>query len=154
MLCGMVLLRLKCEDATTTGFLSLHYVSTQKGVTPGHHNALWFVTGLSSVGIIFVSCAISTSTTGPDIDKIHCLKQGQPCEEGRSVLEEELKKADAVQEVEEDDRDPFGSEEDEDEECINEFWIEEDGNDQEDPPADRADESAEDGNSSEEDSDN
>ncbi len=65
-----------------------------------------------------------------------------------------MKKADAVQEVEEDDRDPFGSEEDEDEECINEFWIEEDGNDQEDPPADRADESAEDGNSSEEDSDN
>lgn len=44
-----------------------------------------------------------------------------------SVLEE----TDTVQVVEGDDRDPFGSEEDEHEECTNEFWIEEDVNDQE-----------------------
>jgi hypothetical protein len=89
----------------------------------------WAVIPSSTIKASFVCCAISTSTTGPNISKIHCLKQGQPCEEGRSVLEEELKKADAVQEVE-DDRDPFGSEEDEDEEGINELCIEEDENDQ------------------------
>ena len=112
----------------------------------------------STIRESFVSCAISTSSTGPDIDKIHCLKQGQPCEGGRSKLEEELKKADMVQDVEDDDRDPFGSEEDEDEERLNELWIEEeemdeggvDGNSSEQEEMDDESEGVE----SEEDSDN
>ena len=87
-----------------------------------------------------------------------CLKQGQPCEGGRSKLEEELKKADMVQDVEDDDRDPFGSEEDEDEERLNESWIEEeemdeggvDGNSSEQEEMDDESEGVE----SEEDSDN
>lgn len=84
----------------------------------------WDAIPSSTVKESFVSCAISTSPL--DIDKIHCLKEGQPCEAGRSVLEEELKKEDSEVLLEEDDRDPFASEEDEDEERINELWIEED----------------------------
>lgn len=107
----------------------------------------WDAIPSSTIKESFVSCAISTSSTGPDIDKIHCLKQGQPCEGGRIVLEEELKRADTM--VQEDDRDPFASEEDEDEECINELGIEEDLDAQE-----SSDENAaEDGNSSEDNSD-
>ena len=102
----------------------------------------------STIKESFVSCAISTSPL--DIDKIHCLKQGQPCEGGRSRLEEELKKEDSVVSVEDDDRDPFASdlEEDEDEERINELWIEEDMD------AQGSYISAENGTSSEDDSDN
>ena len=34
----------------------------------------------------FMSCAITTSPSGSDDDKIHCFKPGQPCEAGRSAL--------------------------------------------------------------------
>ena len=65
-------------------------------------------------------------------------------------MEEELKKEDSVVSVEDDDRDPFASdlEEDEDEERINELWIEEDMD------AQGSYISAENGTSSEDDSDN
>lgn len=84
----------------------------------------WDAIPTSTIKESFLSCAISTSPTGPDISKIHCLKEGQPCHEGKSALEEELKADTLVEDV--GDSDPFASDEDEAEEYNNEFWIEED----------------------------
>ena len=38
----------------------------------------------------FVSCALSCSTDGSKDDEITCFKEGQPCSEGRSMLEKQL----------------------------------------------------------------
>jgi hypothetical protein len=38
-----------------------------------------------------MSCAITTSTSGFDDDKIQCFKPGQPCAAGRIVLADAMK---------------------------------------------------------------
>ena len=68
----------------------------------------------------FMSCAITTSTSGNDDDQIHCFKPGQPCEAGRRVLADEMKKPTSDY----DDTDPFASDNDEEEQFENELCIE------------------------------
>ena len=53
--------------------------------------ASWEAVPVKMVKESFLSCAIITSLDGTD-DKIHCFKTGQPCEEGRSLLESENQK--------------------------------------------------------------
>ena len=83
----------------------------------------WHAVSTEMVRGSFMSCAITTSTTGSDDTKIHCFKPGQPCEAGRSVLEDEMKKSSTS---DPDDSDPFASDSDEEEELENELCIEED----------------------------
>ena len=61
-------------------------------------------------------------TDGCDDDGIHCFKPGQPCEEGRKVLLEEMDKfvADSDRESIED---PFASDDDGEEDGANEVLI-------------------------------
>ena len=66
----------------------------------------------------FSSCAITIHTDGSEDDKIHCFKPGQPCEQGRYVLEE----ADAT--ATDSDSDPFAADEDDEEVENNEACIE------------------------------
>ncbi len=67
-----------------------------------------------------MSCAITTSTSGNDDDRIYCFKPGQPCEAGRSVLADEMKKPTSDY----DDTDPFESDNYEEEQFENELCIE------------------------------
>lgn len=50
----------------------------------------WEAIPIESVKESLSSCTITTSTHGSDNDKIHGIKPGQPSEEGRSVLSEEI----------------------------------------------------------------
>ena len=60
--------------------------------------------------------------SGNDDDQIHCFKPGQPCEAGRSVLADEMKKP--TSDYDDDDTDPFASDNDEEEQLENELCIE------------------------------
>lgn len=80
----------------------------------------------------FKSCAITTSIIGADDDHIHCFKEGQPCEAGKQLLEDEMKN---FRKSIEDD--PFASDEDEEEEDNNELPIEEDDDQEEDSASDK-----------------
>ena len=62
----------------------------------------------------FVSCAIATSLDGSDDHKIHCFKDGQPCAEGKSSLDEAMQALSASA-VTGSDEDPFASDADEEE---------------------------------------
>ena len=75
----------------------------------------------------FLSCAITTSTDGSQDEEIHCFKPGQPCQEGRGVLQEATQRI-SVQESENID-DPFASDADDEEDGTNEAHIEEDDDD-------------------------
>ncbi len=72
----------------------------------------------------FVNCAITTATDGSDDDRIHCFKQGQPCEEGRCVLADQMKAFETSPLTDRDD--PFSSDEDMEETENNEICIDQD----------------------------
>ena len=72
----------------------------------------------------FLSCAITTSLSGCDDSKIHCFKPGQPCEAGRSVLADEMKKFNSSDDTGANDVDPFASDTDEEADDDNELLIE------------------------------
>ena len=87
--------------------------------------ACWGAVSTEMVKQSFMSCAITTSTSGSDDDQIHCFKLGQPCEAGKSLLAEEMEKLNLTDV--DDEADPFASDEDEEEELSNELWIDESG---------------------------
>lgn len=64
----------------------------------------------------FKSCGITVATSGVEDELIHCFKEGQPCADGRSMLEEKSRKL--LQRLEDgnNDIDPFEEDEEEDEE--------------------------------------
>ena len=71
----------------------------------------------------FLTCAISASVGGNDDEKIHCFKPGQPCAGGITVLKRENKR---LAEADDDDNsDPFASDEDKEENEENEALIDE-----------------------------
>ena len=71
------------------------------------------------------SCAITTATDRSEDANIHCFKPGQPCEEGRSILAENMKNF-SVETNETDDL--FSSDEDLEDEN-NEVCIDEENGD-------------------------
>lgn len=73
----------------------------------------------------FTSCAITTSVDGSDDHKIHCFKEGQPCEEGTSLLREKME-ALVSGCSQDDDTDPFSSDTDDEETENNEICVDED----------------------------
>ena len=82
----------------------------------------WEALPVEMVKDSFKSCAITTSTDSCNDDGIQCFKPGQPCEEGRKVLLEEMDKfvADRDRESIED---PFASDDDGEEDGANEVLI-------------------------------
>ena len=69
----------------------------------------------------FLSCAITGATDGSEDDRIHCFKEGQPCEGGLVILNERMKSmAISTEDNDDSDSDPF---EDEDETEANEAVI-------------------------------
>ena len=74
----------------------------------------------------FLSCAITTPTSGSKDDRIHCFKPGQPCEAGKAMLVEEMKKLNLSLDGDAISTDPFASDCDEGEDENNEIYIEED----------------------------
>ena len=91
----------------------------------------------------FMSCAITTSPSGSDDDKIHCFKPGQPCEAGRSALATAMETLNSPSDSE--GADPFASDEDEDEAFSNELFVEEDGNESDNQSEEEGDESQDSG---------
>lgn len=80
----------------------------------------WQVLLQKIINTSFLSYAITTSIDGSDDDQSHCFKEGQPCAEGRSKLDEEMKRIKAGQLVAED---PFASDDDSEEIEENEIVI-------------------------------
>ena len=74
----------------------------------------WDVVPIEMVIKSFTSCAITTSTDGSDDHEIHCFKEGQPCEEGRTLLTEKME-ALVSGCSQDDDTDPFLSDTDDEE---------------------------------------
>jgi hypothetical protein len=74
----------------------------------------------------FCSCAITTNIDGSDDHKIHCFKAGQPCEEGKIAL---LQQMEQLKDELLDNTDPFASDEDEEETLENEACIDSDDDD-------------------------
>ena len=81
----------------------------------------WQKISQETIKASFVSCAITTSTDGSDDDKIHCFKEGQPCAEGRRLLDEKMQAL--LANVTADAEDPFADDEDDEETEINELVI-------------------------------
>ena len=94
----------------------------------------WEVVPSQMVKESFTSCAITTSISGSEDEKIDCFKPGQPCEEGRSVLAREMNTLFAHSN-QDSDEDPFSSHEDDEETENNKACIDED-NEENDEDAD------------------
>ena len=85
----------------------------------------WDVVPTEMVKNSFTLCAITTSTDGSNDHKIRCFKEGQPCEEGRSLLTEKME-ALVSGCSHDDDTDPFSSDTDDEETGNNEICVDED----------------------------
>ena len=72
----------------------------------------------------FLSCAITTATDGSDDGYIHCFKPGQPCADGKKVLDDETKKLLVAAAELNDDDDPCADDCDEEETNNNEALVE------------------------------
>ena len=91
----------------------------------------------------FTFCAITTSISGSEDEKIHCFKPGQPCEEGRSVLAKEMNTLFAHSN-QDSDEESFSSDEDDEETENNEACIDEDDEENDEDADDQVESSTED----------
>ena len=127
------ILNLTFVNIMTSGCLNPVLMSTPKLVTcmrpPSRSllcdwvKAAWDVIPSETITKSFLSCAITTSVEGQDDHESHCFKPGQPCETGRTALEQEMLQFN--QESINVDDDPFASDIDEDESEANEVCIDE-----------------------------
>ena len=83
----------------------------------------WAEISCETIKASFKSCGITTATSGAEDNLIHCFKEGQPCADGKSMLDE--KSHQLLQRLQDGDIDPF-AEEDEEEAESNEVRIDED----------------------------